>query len=133
MPRQNERVRGERKQLVQAVIERGSAYPRLLLISFQVGASDACWKEGITREKDVIVKQVAGAFHGVACRMESRKQHGGHRERVAIAHGSEREGDTLLSGQKERRTAAFGELARAREMIGMNVRVKDAGDLPTIL
>ena len=59
----------------------------------------------------MIVEQVAGAFHGVSWRMQSRKQHGGCLERVAIANGGERERDTLLIGQKEHRAAAFGELA----------------------
>ena len=132
MSRQHEYVRGEREDLVQAVIERGSSEAGLLLVRFQVRSSDARWEEGITREKEVIVEQVAGAFHRVARRVQSRKQHGVCRERFSIANGGKREGDSLLFGKKEHRTAAFCELARTREMIGMDVCVEDTGDLPTV-
>ncbi len=111
MPRQHERVRGEREELVQAVVERGSSEAGLLLVRFQVRSSDTRWEEGITREKEVIVEQVAGAFHRMAWRVQSRKQHGRRRECVSIAHCGKREGDSLLFGQKEYRAASFCELA----------------------
>jgi hypothetical protein len=44
--------------------------------------------------------------------MQRGEQYGTRSERIAIADCREREGDTLLSRQKERRAAAFGELAR---------------------
>src|SRR6266567_3140534 len=62
MPRKHECVCGEREQLVQAVIEGGSACSRLLFIGLQVRTSDACREERITREQEMPVEQVAGAF-----------------------------------------------------------------------
>ena len=111
MSRQHECVRREREELVQAVVERGSSEAGLLLVRFQVRSSDARWEEGITREKEVIVEQVAGTLHRMTWRVQSRKLHGVRRECVSILHSSKREGDSLLIGQKEHRAAACCELA----------------------
>src|SRR5438874_285832 len=112
MSRQHERVRGEREQLVQAMVECGSASLRLLRICLQVGAPDPCRKEGISGKKRLVIQKVAGAFHRVAWRVESRERQSGQSYRVAIADCSERVGNSLLIRQPEHRAAAFGELAR---------------------
>src|SRR5579859_1560847 len=50
MSRQNERVRGKREQLVQAVVERGGACLCLLFVCFQIGPSDTSWEKGVSCE-----------------------------------------------------------------------------------
>src|SRR5258707_3997851 len=53
-------------------------------------------------------------------------------ERVTIAHGRKGKGYSLLIWQEQHGSAHLRKLARARKMIGMDVRVEDAGNLPTV-
>src|SRR5947209_4165108 len=96
----------------------------------QVRTPDAGGKEGVTCQEDGIVEQVTGALRRVSRRTQGGqpKVRGG--ERVAIAHGREGKRHALLVGQKEPGSAHLCKLARAREMIGVDVRVEDAGNLP---
>src|SRR6266702_7762090 len=98
----------------------------------QVRTPDAGGKEGITRQEDGIVEQVTGALRRVSRRTQRGQPQVRGGECVAIAHGRKRKRHTLLVGQKEHGSAYLCKLARAREMIGVDVRVEDAGNLPTM-
>ncbi len=52
---------------------------------------------------------------------------------LAAIDGRERERDPLLIGKHEHRSIPFGELARSGEMIGVNVGLQYAGNLPPVL
>src|SRR5712691_10622919 len=96
----------------------------------QVRTPDAGGKEGITRQEDGIVEQVTGAL-----RREPRRTQCGHHQvrdgdTLAIPYGRKGKRHALLVGQKELGSAHLCKLARAREMIGVDVRVEDAGNLP---
>src|SRR5258708_16080603 len=52
VPRQDERLRWQREQLLQAVVERGGARPRFLLISVQVSTAVTGRQHGATRQED---------------------------------------------------------------------------------
>src|SRR6266567_8521975 len=55
------------------------------------------------------------------------------RKRVAITHGGERERHALLIRQEEHRSRLCGKLTRTREMVSVDMGVKDAGNLPAVL
>ena len=85
--RQDERLRRQREELVQAVVEMRGARSRFLLTGVQVRTPDAGRKEGIARKEDGIIEQVTGALR----RVSRRAQRGQHQvrdgERVPIPHG----------------------------------------------
>ena len=56
---------------------------------------------------------------------------GGHKG-IAITDHRERKRDTLLIWQKKLCSTGLGELTRAGQVIGMDVRVKDTCDLPAL-
>ena len=133
VPWQDERLRWQREELVQAVVEQRGARSRFLGVRVQVGTPDAGRKERVTGKEEGVVEQVAGTLRRVSWRMYRGERQLRGRERVTVAHGCEGKGHALLLRQKQHRPAVFGELARTREMIGVNVGVEDAADLSPVL
>ena len=83
---QHQRLRGQREELVQAVVEKRGPRSRFLLIGMQIWTPDTGEKERISCEDERMVEQVAGAFHRMAWRVESRKRQVRGCTCVAIAH-----------------------------------------------
>src|SRR5439155_15700439 len=129
---QDQGLRGKRKELAQAVVERRGSLSRLPLVSLQVGTPDARGKEGISCEECLVVEQVASTLYGVSWRMQGSEMDGTGIECIAIMDRGERKGNTLLGRKKQHRSAQLGELARAGEVISMNVRIQHTRELPAI-
>src|SRR5579859_3693297 len=64
--------------------------------------------------------------------MERGDSQGWGRKHLAIMDGSKRERHALLIGQKERCSHLCGKLARTREMVSMDMGIKDTGNLPAM-
>ena len=87
MTRQDERLRRQSEELVQAVVEEGGPRSCFLLISVQVRTPDTGGKESVTRKEDGMIEQITGALRRVSWRMQSGQHQVRGGERVAIAHG----------------------------------------------
>ncbi len=111
MSRQDQRGLWQRKELVQAVVERRGAISRLVLVGIQVGAPDACGKEGISCEEQLVVEQVAGTFLCVSGGKQCGEQHAPGLECVTITDRREGKGDTVLIREKEHGSAHLSKLA----------------------
>src|SRR5258708_2794232 len=97
---EDQRLRREREQLVQAVVENRSSRSRFMLISPQVRIPHACRKEGIPCKEDAVVEQIAGTLCCMSrCMQSGERDVGGHRG-IAITDHRERKRDTLLIWQK---------------------------------
>src|SRR5215471_13451613 len=96
----------------------------------QVRTPNTGGKKRISCKEEGIIEQIAGALQRMPRRMQCCQHQVLCGERVAIMHRRKGKRYPTLIRQIHHRSTPFGELARAREMISMDMRVEDARDLP---
>jgi hypothetical protein len=92
-----------------------------------------CKEQRVAGEERRIVELVRHTFRGVTGGLADDQARGSERDRIAITERRERRGKPVGGRQGEGRPGLLGELARPREVVGVEVGLQHMGDAPAAL